>query len=229
MGNIHILMARFVHVSNALGHRPYINPQRKKMMKKTLKFRNILASTLLAAGLASVAPAALANLLTNGDFQTGTFAGWTQGGNFTYSQVLAGYGVSGSYGAKLGPVGSDGILSQSFSTVAGTKYRLAFWMSSEGSAPNDFSAALGSHVVFSQTNIPAQSYALYSYDFTGTGHDSVTFKFRNDPGYLGLDTVSVEKIAEPQAAVPEPASLALIGLGLAGIAQRRRRARAANV
>lgn len=198
------------------------------MMKKTLKFRNVLASTLLAAGLASMAPAAMANLLTNGDFQTGTFAGWTQGGNFSYSQVIAGYGVSGSYGAKLGPVGADGSLSQSFSTVAGSKYRLAFWMSSEGGTPNDFSAAVDANVVFSQINIPAQSYALYSYDFTGTGHDSVTFKFRNDPRYLGLDNVSVEKIAASSAAVPEPGSLALVGLGLglAGLAQRRRRTRA---
>lgn len=198
-------------------------------MKKTLKLRNVLVSTLMAAGLASLAPAAMANLLTNGDFETGTFAGWTPGGTFTFTTVTSGFGQNGTFGARLGPVGGDGSLSQSFSTVAGAQYRLAFWMSSDGNAPNDFSAAVNADVLFSQINIPTQAYTQYAYNFVGTGLDSVTFKFRNDPAYLGLDTVSVEQVANPSGAVPEPASLALIGLGLAGIAQRRRRARAANV
>jgi hypothetical protein len=199
-------------------------------MKKTLKLRNVLVSTLMAAGLASLAPAAMANLLTNGGFETGSFSGWTQGGNTGATGVGGSFYVqSGLYGAYLGPVGSDGSLSQSFSTDVGAQYRLTFWLRSDGYTVNDFSAAVNSTVLYSDVNIAAQAYKEYAYNFMGTGSDSVTFKFRNDPGYLSLDTVSVEKIAEPQAAVPEPASLALIGLGLAGIAQRRRRARAANV
>jgi len=200
-------------------------------MKKTLKLRNVLVSTLMAAGLASLAPAAMANLLTNGGFETGTFSGWTQGGNTGATGVSSGavYVQSGAFGAALGPVGSDGILSQSFSTDVGAEYRLTFWLRSDGYTVNDFSAAVNSTVLYSDVNIGVQAYKEYAYNFMGTGSDSVTFTFRNDPGYLSLDTVSVDKIADPQAAVPEPASLALIGLGLAGIAQRRRRARAANV
>jgi len=200
-------------------------------MKKTLKLRNVLVSTLMAAGLASLAPAAMANLLTNGGFETGTFSGWTQGGNTGATGVSSSaiYVQSGAFGAALGPVGSDGILSQSFSTDVGAEYRLTFWLRSDGYTVNDFSAAVNSTVLYSDVNIGVQAYKEYAYNFMGTGSDSVTFTFRNDPGFLSLDTVSVDKIADPQAAVPEPASLALIGLGLAGIAQRRRRARAANV
>lgn len=198
-------------------------------MKKTRKLRNALLSTLVAAGLASVTPAALANLLINGDFETGSFSGWTQSGNLraTYVSDIPVFVQSDMYGAALGASGSDGILSQSFSTVAGAEYRLTFWLYSDGRQVNDFSAAVNSRTLYSQVNIPAQAMKSYTYDFVGTGFDSVTFKFRNDRGYLGMDTVSVDKVADP-APIPEPASLALIGLGLAGIARRRRRARAAG-
>src|SRR5580704_8020221 len=86
-----------------------------------------------------VAPTSFAaNLLTNGSFETGDFTGWTEGGNFEDTEVVT--GAFGSYSgaedglfyAVLGPVGSDGTLSQTFSDTVGGHYTFSFWFASVG-------------------------------------------------------------------------------------------------
>jgi len=177
----------------------------------TMKKITMAALTVLSLSAIN----AHADLITNGGFETGDFTGWTQGGNLGFTGVSGSlYAHTGSYGAQLGPVGSDGTLSQTFATVAGKTYGLAYWMESDGGTPNDFSASINSTTLFSATNIPAQAYTQYAFYFVGTGSDTLTFSFRDDPGFLGLDDVSV---------IPEPASLALLGIGLAGLGLSRRR------
>jgi hypothetical protein len=159
-----------------------------------------------------------AQLVTNGGFEDGNFSGWTQTGNTGFTSVsnAAAYVHSGSYGAQLGPVGSDGFLSQSLVTVPGVTYNVTFWLKNVSGTPNDFSAMWGSDILLSLTDIAASaSFTEYSFNPVATASTTILeFGFRNDPGYLALDDVSV---TGPVPTVPEPMSLFLFGAGLVGM------------
>lgn len=197
------------------------------MRAKTLLV--VVAMTLLVC-----APAAFAqNLLTNGSFQTGDFTGWTTGGNFEFTQVVSGpfYVYNGSqdadgFYATMGPVGSDGTLSQSFTTTSGASYTFSFWLAAVGDDPSDFSAMWDGTTVYSATDPnTGGAYTLFSFTETGTGHDTITFSFRDDPAYIALDNVSVTQ-SGGGGTVPEPSSFLLMGsgvLGLAGVIRRKMR------
>lgn len=180
------------------------------------------------AGAALLAGAAHANLLTNGGFESGDFTGWTLGGNTGSTGVTCcGFnnfnGQGGStYFAALGPIGSDGTLSQTFTDHAGYLYVSSFWIGSDGGTPNDFGVTGPGGLTLTTINdYPSTngSYVHYVGYFIGSGSDTITFTYRNDPGYFALDTVAVT------SAVPEPAAWALmtLGLGALGGALRTRR------
>lgn len=177
-----------------------------------------LPAVLVLSMVAAFAVPAHANLVVNGGFETGDFTGWIQSGNLGFTFV-DGNPHSGNDAAWLGPIGSDGFLSQILATTPGQSYSLDFWLYSFGGTPNDFSARWNGTPVFSQSNIPANPYALNSFTVFGTGSDTLTFGFRNDPSYLLLDDVSVEASGP---VIPEPGTLMLVGSGLIAIARRRR-------
>ena len=134
----------------------------------------------------------------NGGFETGDFTGWTRSGNqgFTSVTTAPDYVRSGIYAAFLGPIGSDGFLSQTIETIPGKAYIVSFSIRSDGGLPNDFNASWDGTPFFTQTNIPLGEYVTYT--FTEVAQDSSTvlqLGFRNDPAFLGLDDVSV--ISDP--------------------------------
>jgi len=167
-----------------------------------MKFK-FLAITALAAASLGISGIASANLLTNGDFETGTFIGWTASG-LTCSGVGAGYSAatSGCFGydadpgahggtsaAYLGTAAGGGIISQSFATAIGDAYLVDFYLAigayNQISAPNALTVNAGGSSLLSLTDAAAQGFAHYTYQFIATSStSSLVFTHANAPSFL---------------------------------------------
>ena len=195
-------------------------------MKKTL----FAAVGLLALCLS---PSVQANLVINGDFETasgcGPVTGWTGGGAFTNNNANACELIpdapgahAGDWYAAFGSLGGLDFINQNVTTIAGRTYTFSFWLAGDLGTPNRFTASLDGQVVFDQSNIAGNTYALHSFSFVAVD-DLTTIRLggRNDPTWLHLDDVSFD-LASPNA-VPEPATLGLLGVALAALSASRRR------
>ena len=141
------------------------------------------------------------NALVNGGFETGNFSGWTQSGNPGFTSVVnvaanPSHVRSGTFAAFLGPIGSDGFLSQTLQTIPGKAYIVSFSLFTDPGTPNDFNASWGGTPFFSSTNIPASGYQTFTFTEVAQSTSTVLqLGFRHDPAFFGLDDVSV--IADP--------------------------------
>lgn len=191
-----------------------------------------------AAGLCAATPARAA-LIANGDFETGSFSGWTATG-LVAVQATPYFGFNhGEYGSYFAVFNAgtnatpNGVLSQTISTVAGTNYVLVFDYGAGGSGQSMTASAfsgmgelLATESVFSNT--PARQAFLLNFAAIST---STTIKFTDNPANNtynsdgGIDNVSVT--SSLSASVPEPGSLALLCFGAAGAVTARRRGRKA--
>ena len=182
--------------------------------------RIVLLASVLIAGIAPKAQAT--NIVLNGSFETGSFASWTPVGDQTFNGVQCpGPGptvAQGNCSAFFGAVGTTGGISQTLATSVGAVYFVNFAFLPDGGAPSSFSAQFGATTLLSLTNPPSSAaYQFFSFGVTATSaNTTLTFNFRDDPGFLFLDRVEV-------LTTPEPATLSLLGLGLAAVARMRRR------
>jgi hypothetical protein len=171
----------------------------------------------------SICDAVAGNLVANCGFETGDFTDWTWAGNTGATGVSGGvYVNSGYYGAFLGPVGSDGSLSQTLGTLAGT-VDLSFYLYNYGGTPNDFTVFWnGTDIGPDLLDADAFGYTVYNGVLTSLGNDVLQFQFRQDPAYWGLDDVVV---TQATGSTPEPGTIGMLlgGLGLIVVGLRRRR------
>jgi hypothetical protein len=232
------------------------------------------ASTL---GLAIASDLRAVELLSNGDFETGTFAGWTvtdlAGGTGSWfidtpgstspvsTSATAGNAAGGSFYAVTDQGGpGTHSLTQSFAVAPGAASVIfsfqMFANDQSGFAPSvnaaglDHTAVPNQHVrvdVLTGAALPFDTgagvlanfflgddagvnpnpFTSYAFDITALVAAGGTFQIRfaevdNQLFYqMGVDNVSV---TVDGLAVPEPGSLALLGVAVAGIGLLRRRA-----
>ena len=180
--------------------------------------------TLAIVLLASTAVPASANLVVNGSFETGTFAGWTQVGDpsftFVTNEVAGGGPTDGLFHAAFGPLDpSGGGIIQTFATTAGQQFTLTFDLANLGGPPNAFGLFWDNTFLGVDFDLAAFNYQSFSFLLTASDSSAdLGFIHYHEPSFWLLDKVSLT------AAVPEPASWAMMiaGFGLAGAAARRR-------
>jgi hypothetical protein len=204
--------------------------------------RRVLVTSALSLLLATRAWAS--PLVVNGGFETGNFSGWTVTGgpcefvlpNIASQGICTGIDSggdprahSGIDAAYLGQYGSLAGISQTIATTPGTTYDLQFWLANTnyaplgGTTPNQFQVTWNGATVFNSNNMPVSGYKLYDFSLLATGTQTVlSFIGQQNPAYFVLDDVSLTP-SDPVRGTPEPGTLALVGVGAATLAARRRR------
>ncbi len=200
-----------------------------KFLERTVA--RVLAATLVA--VVAGAGAAPVSLITNGDFETGTYAGWT-----TSATAPSLYNVGGIYGTKTAGFGAGGFYNQFLSQVIGTRigstYMLSFdygWFAGCNCGDGAQSLQVDINGIAFATivdNTPSYSTVTsmrnFSYSFVASSTaTTLAFRDRTTSG-ASSDGLFDNVVVTGDRPLPEPGSLALAGLALAGLAWSRRKA-----
>ncbi len=189
----------------------------------------------------SLAPFALSvqasDIVVNGDFDANSPPDGTAPVDWTLTHASSGsdffVGSGPGFGAfsppnsaNFGAVGDfDDELSQVLATVVGDSYTLTYELAHDDTdSENDFSVTWGGVLIpgSSLLNAAEFGYTLFTFTDLLATSSSTTLAFfgREVPAWYDLDNVSVTGTS----AIPEPASLLLLGtvlMGLAGYAKGR--------
>ncbi|MEN9867463.1 MAG: hypothetical protein RL748_3053 [Pseudomonadota bacterium] len=189
--------------------------------------KKIALATLLA--VSALSAQAEVELVTNGNFETGTFAGWIKSGNTSLSDVISNTTTTNhTFLWRSGATGSPAYISQNLATVAGVKYTLSFDLYSAGTSSSNPSAVQfdaffnGAQVYgFQNQTIPTWTHFTFTDLSASSALTELKFGSRNDPSFTRLDNVSVVAQAVPE---PETYAMMLAGLGALALIAKRRKA-----
>lgn len=195
-----------------------------------------IASALTAALLSLVAPAAHANLLSNGSFESGDFSGWTVSGSAplgfgvgTAGQSLPDgvYGPGsvmthgGSFSAWVvtrGYFGEGLRLSQTLQLGAGSYSAGYFYASNTGPYGNAMTIYLDGAVLTTGGSDIGPSFLEQTANFTLNAGGTHTLSFYISGSGFGPGPFSADDFyLKSTSPVPEPTSAALLIAGLAGL------------
>ena len=171
--------------------------------------------TVISLSVAAFAGSASANMVTNGDFSTGTFAGWTSWGDPTNEFIASNIAAFGQN--YTGSADASGGIYQDLATVAGEEYTVSFVVGVDYGARDDFTAKFGGQLLLEIKDPNGLGYGMAAHSFTAVATGSTTrleFGFMSQDGWYWFDNVSV-------TATPAPGAVAL--LGVAGLVTGRRR------
>jgi len=210
--------------------------------------RNIFIALLIGAAINVLDEAHASNLITNGDFETGDFSGWTVSGNGIAIDSV--FPNSGNYDAVFGATTQDsnpGTLSQAIATNPGAAYSLNFALLDEaGYSGDSFLVSFGGFTMTitgdqasppgslpnSESGYTGFTYNIAGSDITGTT-TALVFEGLNDPftgSDLNLDDVSLSCVANCTpgvTATPAPsafslfASILMMGFGFSYARKRK--------
>ena len=112
-----------------------------------------MKALIITVMFACAVTTATAGIVTNGDFETCTFAGWTKSGNPSLLKIISNTVTSNhTFLWRSGATGSLAYISQTLDTVAGATYELQFGVFNSATSNSIFQADFDGITVYGFSN-----------------------------------------------------------------------------